>query len=89
MDSLSKKLFHTENGKIILSIILGVGIASLFRKACSDRKQCIVFKGPKIDEVRKNIYRHDNKCYTFKEKSTKCGSAPKRVELEMKEEIVQ
>lgn len=89
MDSLSKKLFHTENGKIILSIILGVGIASLFRKACSDRKQCIVFKGPKIDEVRKNIYRHDNKCYTFKEKSTKCGSAHKRVELEMKEEIVQ
>jgi len=79
------KLFHTEKGKIILSIIIGVGIASLFRKACSDRKQCIVFKGPNLEELNKNIYRHDNKCYSFKEKSTKCGSAPKKVEFEMKE----
>ena len=87
MDGIIKKLFHTENGKTILSIILGIGIASLFRKACSDRKQCIIFKGPKLEEVHKNVYRHDNKCYTFKEKSTKCGSAPKKVELEMKKTI--
>lgn len=84
MSGLIKKLFYTENGKIMLSIILGVGLASLFRKACSDRKQCIVFKGPDMEKVHKNIYRHDNQCYTFKEKSIKCGSAPKRVELEMK-----
>jgi hypothetical protein len=78
------KLFRTEKGKIILSIIIGVGIASLFRKACTDRKQCIVFKGPNLDELHKNIYRHDNKCYSFKEKSTKCGSAHKKVEFELK-----
>lgn len=75
-------LFRTEKGKILLSIIIGVGVASLFRKACSDRKQCIVFKGPNMEDIRKNIYRHGNKCYSFKEKSTKCGSAPKRVEFE-------
>lgn len=78
------KLFHSEKGKIILSIIIGIGIASLFRKACSDRKQCIVFKGPNLVDLHKNIYRHGNKCYSFKEKSTKCGSASKKVEFEMK-----
>ena len=79
------KLFRTEKGKMILSAIIGIGIASLFRKACTDRKQCIVFKGPKLEDINKNIYRHDNKCYSFKEKSAKCGSLPKKVEFETKQ----
>ena len=39
-----------ENMKIVVSIILGLGIATLFRKVCNHRN-CIIIKGPKTDEL--------------------------------------
>lgn len=66
------RLLHTNNGRYAISFILGMGLASLFRKVCNDRN-CIVFKGPPIDEVTTNTYAYADKCYTFKEKLTKCN----------------
>ena len=40
-----KRLINTSLGKIIISIMLGLGLATLFRKVCKD-KNCITFKGP-------------------------------------------
>ncbi len=71
-------VIHTERGKYALSIILGVGLASLFRKVCKDRN-CLVFQAPPLAEVTSSVYKHGNKCYKFTEKSTKCGIAPKSV----------
>jgi len=65
------KLLHTQNGKYAISFILGMGLASLFRKICNDRN-CLVFKAPPLNEVTENIYTYGNKCYTFKEKLTTC-----------------
>lgn len=72
---------NTENGKYIISIILGIGLASLFRKSCEGRS-CMVFRGPSIDEIRKNTFKYDNKCYLFKETAVKCGSMNKQVNFE-------
>lgn len=72
------KAIQTENGKFAISFILGMGLASLFRKACNDRN-CIVFKAPSLDEVTNNIYEYNNKCYSFKEYATKCGGVEKQV----------
>lgn len=69
---------HTELGKQIISIILGIGLASLFRKTCENRS-CIVFKGPSINEIHKNNYKYGDKCYSFKEQSVKCGSAKEQI----------
>ena len=33
---------NTKYGKIIISIILGIGLASIFRKSC-DSRNCIIF----------------------------------------------
>ena len=63
---------HSSKGRIIISIILGLGLASLFRKVCNDRN-CMVFKGPSMDEIK------NNKCYNFKSKSMKCGTVAKQV----------
>ncbi len=64
---------HTEFGKYIVSIILGLGLSTLFRKSC-EKRNCIVFKAPPFKEVKKNVYKHDDKCYTFKEKSVSCSN---------------
>jgi hypothetical protein len=37
-----KEWMHKENSKYIISIILGLGLAALFRKACKDGA-CIHF----------------------------------------------
>ena len=48
------KSMHTQFGKYIISVILGIGLASLFRKACNERN-CLVFRGPAPEEVKKTI----------------------------------
>jgi hypothetical protein len=72
------RLFHTPTGKIIVSIILGLGIASLFRKACKDRN-CIKFEAPSIKELEKDVYRIDDKCYKYKSKTTTCDKNKKTI----------
>ena len=47
-----KRLFHSEVGKNIISIILGLGLATLFRKVCHD-KNCIRFNGPIITDIER------------------------------------
>lgn len=71
---------NTDIGKIIVSIILGVGLASIFRKVCNSR-DCLVFHGPPIDEVVSTTYKHGGKCYQFKESSAPCDSRKKTVDF--------
>ena len=72
---------HTDLGRYAVSALLGIGLASLFRKVCAGRN-CLVFKAPPFDEVTKSVYAHADKCYTFKEKSTQCGLAAQQVPFE-------
>ena len=61
----------SKKGKIIISIIWGLGLATLFRKVCKGRN-CIVIKGPDPKELENNIYNFDGKCYTFDSTVTAC-----------------
>jgi hypothetical protein len=72
------KLIHTENGKILMSILLGIGLASLFRIVCKD-KNCIIFHAVPLDKIKDKIYKYDSKCYKYITKSTKCNTNKKIV----------
>jgi len=67
MDTLNNK-----EGRILLSIIWGLGLATLFRRVCIGRN-CIIIKPPNLKEVRDNIYGFEGKCYRFDTKSAKCN----------------
>ena len=54
-------------------MILGFGLASLFRKDCTNNK-CFQYVAPKIDEVKKNIYRYNSDCYKFHTNTHECKS---------------
>jgi len=71
-----KKLAKNDTGKVIISIILGLGLSALFRKVCHDRS-CLVIKGPPISEIEGNVYSFDTKCYKYKAKSTSCQESDK------------
>ena len=71
-----KKLLYSESGKIIMSILLGLGLASLFRFSCKNNN-CIIFKAPNINKIRNKVFKFDNKCYKFTENAVSCNNNKK------------
>lgn len=67
------KLVQSKLGRILISIILGLGLATLFRKSCKS-KECTVFLAPDIGSIKDDIYQYDNKCIKYKEKAVKCDN---------------
>ena len=59
-------------GRIILSIIWGLGLATLFRKVCKGRN-CIIIKAPDTKEFENNTYRFNDKCYKFRPTAVSCS----------------
>ena len=68
-----KKIVNSETGQIVISVLLGLGLASLFNKVCKD-KNCIVFNGPVIKEIDGKIYKYGEKCFTYKMQPASCNS---------------
>ena len=52
------KFVHSETGRYLMSVILGLGLATFFRKMCSG-KNCIVSKAPPLEEIEDKIYKFD------------------------------
>jgi len=71
-----RRLIYGDVGKIVISIILGLGLATLFRKVCKDR-DCIIFKAPDIKKIKNQIFKFDGKCYQFEENIEKCNKVIK------------
>ncbi len=69
------KLLESKTGVIIMSVIWGLGLACMFRKVCKDR-DCIVYNAPNMEEIKKNIFLFDKKCYKYKSETTKCNTDP-------------
>ena len=49
-----KRLIHSGFGKVIIPILLGLGLATMFRRVCKDRN-CIVFKAPGIKNIEEKL----------------------------------
>ena len=78
-----KRLIYSDVGRIVISILLGLGLATLFRKFC-DGKNCYNFIGPEQNAIRDQIFSfdtNDNECFVMREKTTKCNSKAKTVQF--------
>jgi hypothetical protein len=75
------KFVHTETGRIIMSILLGFGLASLFRTVCKD-KGCLIFNAPPLDQIQDKIYKSGDKCVKYNTVSTKCSINSKTIEFD-------
>lgn len=64
-----KNLLKSKSGKIIISCILGLGLASLFKKVCID-DNCLIIKSP--NNVGGKIFKNDDKCYKYTPHSISC-----------------
>ena len=76
-----RRLIYSDFGKVIISILLGLGLSTLFRKVCNDRN-CLIFKAPTIDKINDKVYKFDNKCYKYKANAIQCNDNEKYIEFE-------
>ena len=75
-----ERFVQTAAGRILMSIVLGVGLASLFKASCKGRN-CVVMQAPKLEELKDKIYKVDDKCYKFKPTQTKCSGTTENFEF--------
>jgi|TARA_B110000967_G_C18663183_1_gene449224 hypothetical protein len=73
-----RRLLYSKFGKNVISILLGLGLATLFRKVCNERN-CMVFKAPELKEIKEKTFKFDGKCYKYEENSTSCKNTKKRI----------
>jgi len=80
-----KRLLNTELGIFFISVLLGIGLATLFRKVC-EGKNCIHFNGPVISEIDGKTYKYGENCYKYKLEATSCNPNKQTVEISAKTE---
>lgn len=73
-----QRLLYSKKGRILISIILGLGLATLFRKGCSN-ESCYKLISPDIKDVSDNVYQYEKKCYKYKPVAKKCDKGKKTV----------
>ena len=65
------KFVHSYTGKIIMSVLLGFGLATFFRAICKGT-HCRIISAPPMEEIDDQIYKFDNKCYKLEKDAIKC-----------------
>lgn len=80
-----QRLLHSRTGIIFVSILLGLGLATMFRKVCKD-KSCIEFNGPILADVGDKTYKYGEKCYQYKLESASCKMDKKTIHFKEKDD---
>jgi|688.fasta_scaffold1814003_1 hypothetical protein len=75
------RLLASGFGRNLISILLGLGLATLFRKACKDRS-CLSFNGPVISEIDGKTYQFGEYCYKYDLLPVKCDPKKRIVEID-------
>lgn len=65
------KVLDNNAGQIMISVLLGLGLAALFRKVC-DNDNCIIINSPPKEEIESKVFSMNNRCYRYKPESTQC-----------------
>lgn len=73
-----RRLIYSRPGKMIISILLGLGLATLFRRVCKER-DCLLFHAPPLNKIKGQIFKFEDKCYSFSENAQTCDASKKTV----------
>ena len=68
---LVSRLFYTDLGQIMISLVFGLAIAFMFQKVCKDKK-CFIIEAPPMEELNKYVYRIGNDCYKYTPRIVAC-----------------
>ena len=69
-----RKLLYGPYSKYVIAILLGFGLATLFRASCKGNN-CVVYKAAPMKKINGKIYKFGDECYTFKPEATQCDQS--------------
>ena len=71
---------ETRVGTIIITIILGLGLSTLFKKTCTGDR-CIIINSPEKEKVDDQVFKYkgDKTCYKYDSYITKCEKQEKEI----------
>ena len=55
----------------LISLILGFGVAALFRPLCKG-SECLIVRGPPVNDIRSSVYQFGTRCVEFIAKPVSC-----------------
>jgi hypothetical protein len=67
-------LLEDSTGAILVSVLLGLGLAALFRRVCTG-DSCVIIKAPGKAEVAGHVYRIADDCYKYTPYTVPCPTA--------------
>ena len=75
-----RRLLYGPVGRIVIPILLGLGLATLFRKVCKDRS-CLIFHAEPFSKIKSQVFKFNDKCYEFEEIAKTCDPSKKTLEF--------
>ena len=66
-----KGFLDSEMGSVLMSVVVGFGLAAMFKKACKGYG-CHIIKGPPLGDLKKNVYVQDGRCYKYNPVAAYC-----------------
>jgi len=81
------EIFSKRPMIVLLSIVWGIGLATLFASVANNRN-CIIVRGELPSDIEQKVFQYpdlENKCYTYKSYLTPCETEIyKKVKIEKK-----
>ena len=68
------RLMEAPGIATVISFVLGVGLAAMFRPICKG-PECVVVRGPPVQDIRGSVYQFGTKCVEFKPRTVECPVA--------------
>lgn len=73
-----RNVLYSKSGQIIISVLLGLGLSTLFRRVC-DNRSCMVFKAAPLDKVQGQVFKFGKKCFEYTLDAEKCNKDKKKL----------
>ena len=67
------RIIKDKTGSIILSIMLGLGLAAMLKRTCRGNG-CIVVQAPNEQEINDNVYSVNDNCYKYTPEHVPCDN---------------
>ena len=83
MDRL-RRLIYSDFGRTLISILLGLGLATLFREVCKG-EHCVRYIATPISEIQDKVFKYNEKCYQYTPEAGTCKKNIKTLEINKKD----
>ncbi len=65
-------ILDTETGQVMVSVVLGLGLAAIFQKVCAGDEKCTVYLSPAENKITGRVFTQNGQCYKYVQQDIAC-----------------